>query len=533
MVRLGVLTASLLPLTTNARPSEPLGACDPRSGIDADQVFITSDSGYDEARLDQYASMLGTHADASAALKPGILVKVVAEAQVQSAVRFASRCGYKVNVRSGGHSYSGSSSCHSDRCLQLDLQTMNATSVHGRMITAEPGIRLTDFAKHTLKHLLSVPHGGCTRVGMGGHLQSSAWGMMTHSWGSGMDHVESFRMVLADGSVQRFARNDTNDTVYRSVLGSAPGSWGILTQFVLKGVPDTDVPFVRVMTVRIYFSRESVLAAMKQTQFICQDQEALGLRDMKILLIIAPPTENVEEGIYITVYAMWTGIDSGIMGPHWRTKYMQPFWDLPHSLLPPATLDLPLDLSTATRMFVNPWTNDNDRYAVEAFHSDHWWDDEFLEEIADELVERADLFPEAYPSWQFLPLGQQTQWARNEGMNSLTWRDTRQYVDDWMFVKNDSRYEEITARMRNFRERTRKYWQHSDGSDRSTWMSPKTIYPNSTDIHDRSIAKSYFPNDTQFEQLRLLKAELDPTDLFSSKSTIPLPGDMYDEVKVV
>ena len=69
-------------------------------------------------------------------------------------------------------------------------------------LTSGPGINLLNFAKFSLKYLLSVPHGGCSKVGMGGHLQSSSWGMMTQSHGSGLDHVHSFRMVLANGTVR-------------------------------------------------------------------------------------------------------------------------------------------------------------------------------------------------------------------------------------------------------------------------------------------------------------------------------------------
>merc|ERR1712166_1048048 len=99
------------------------------------------------------------------------------------------------------------------------------------------GNTLISLANVTMKYNLSVPHGGCSKVGMGGHLQSSAWGMMSHSHGSGLDHVLSFRMVLANGSVAEVSRDDANSTVYKSVLGSAPGSWGIITQYTLEGVP--------------------------------------------------------------------------------------------------------------------------------------------------------------------------------------------------------------------------------------------------------------------------------------------------------
>ena len=104
-------------------------------------------------------------------------------------------------------------------------------------------------------------------------------------------------------------------------------------------------------------------------------------------------------------------------------------------------------------------------------------------------------------------------------------------VDDWMFVKDDNRYDEIRQRLHDFRERTRKYWQYEDGTDRSTWMTPMTTYDNSTDLRNRTTAQGYFPDYSLFERLQRLKAEVDPTDLFSNTGTIPLPGTMYGDDK--
>jgi len=252
------------------------------------------------------------------------------------------------------------------------------------------------------------------------------------------------------------------------------------------------------------------------------DQERLNKRDFKAILVASPPTEDVDTDVFITICALWTGIDSGHMGEYWHDRYWKPFKDLDH-LGFPTLVNVPASLSAATRLFANQWTNHDDRYAVQSFHSDHWWSDEFIEVIATEMDERVAMIPEVYPSFQFLPLGSNTQWARNAGMNALTWRDARAYVDDWMFVKNESRYEEIAARMRNFSERTRRFWQYTDGSERSTWMSPSTVHPNSTDLRNETIARKFFPNKADFESLKLLKAELDPQDLFSNVGTIPLP----------
>ena len=584
----------------SAQAAAAADQCDPHLTINATGVFLETDLGYDTARMKQYAQYLGTQAEASEKLHPALVVSCSDEAHVQSAIRFASRCGYNVAIRGGGHSYTGSSSCNSRRegftkCMQLDLGAMNETSVTDNMIKSGPGITLLAFAEFTLKHFLSVPHGGCSLVGMGGHFQSSAWGMMTQSHGSGLDRVASFRMVLASGEVKEYSRLDANNTVFHSVLGSAPGSWGVITQcewssFVcypcssspasgahsrsllrstdtLQGVHDVTVPFTRSIIVAMKYSKSSFLTAFKQTQFIARDQEEKGLRDMKILLVTAPGTEATDYTVYIKAYILWTGIDSGPMTDYWKDRYLQPFYDLPLEHFP-HTVDVPMTLSLATRLFANMWTNHGDRYAVQAYHSNYWWDDEFIDLIATEVDERVAMIPDVYPSFQFMPLGLQSQWARNSGLNKLTWRDARAYVDDWVFVKPgvEGKYEEMRTRMRNFRETTKKYWAYKEGqADRSTWMTPLTTYDDQTDralrareltlvarelqtnkrhsslaracrcapphargtVRNETNARSFFPNFEDFAKFQALKAELDPTDLFSNIGTIPLPGDTF------
>jgi len=209
----------------------------------------------------------------------------------------------------------------------------------------------------------------------------------------------------------------------------------------------------------------------------------------------------------------------------WRDRYMQPFWNMDH--LPyPMTFRTPMPLSIAANAVASPWTHHHYRYAVTSWHRDYWWDDEFLQLMATEVDERVAMVPEAYPSFQFLPVGGSSQWARNAGMNSLTWRDARAYVDDWMFVKSDERYQEVADRMRDFREKTRRYWLHSDGRDHSTWMSPSTVHPNATELRNWTVAQQFFPNMTQFHELQALKVEPDPHGMFSNKGTIPLPNQM-------
>ena len=55
------------------------------------------------------------------------------------------------------------------------------------------------------------------------------------------------------------------------------------------------------------WSKANFLAALKQTQWVSQDQENKMKRDMKVLLVTSPPTEVQKGGhgddtVYITLY---------------------------------------------------------------------------------------------------------------------------------------------------------------------------------------------------------------------------------------
>merc|ERR1711957_947912 len=148
-------------------------------------------------------------------------------------------------------------------------------------------------------------------------------------------------------------------------------------------------------------------------QLVVMDQEKKHLRDMKLIVVVGPssdPPPWIEvSDAYITVIGLWTGVDSGRLTHEWTDRYWEPFKRLDHKHL--TTFDVWLPLSVATRVLAFDYKNNNDRYAVQAFHSDHWWSDDFIEMMADEIDERMALMPEVYPSFQFLPLGANSQWA--------------------------------------------------------------------------------------------------------------------------
>ena len=145
-------------LTTTSR------SCDnPRTSIASfastgrlDGYVLVPSNGHSYGRArDQYASV--TYAQS---LSPSAIVLVESEPDVQAAVQFASECNYSVSIRSGGHSYLGTSSCDSSQgqCLQIDVSGLNHREFSPRdtqQVRLGPGNRLEDAADF-LKELVVV-----------------------------------------------------------------------------------------------------------------------------------------------------------------------------------------------------------------------------------------------------------------------------------------------------------------------------------------------------------------------------------------
>lgn len=205
-------------------------------------ILIPSD-GYDYGKArEQYASV--TYAQE---LSPSVIALARTESDVQAAVRVASKCGYKMSIRSGGHSYLGTSSCDSKKgaCMQIDVSALNHRVILPDQVALGPGNRLTDAATFLRQHGRFLPTGECPGVGLGGHMQTGGFGLFTRHFGPFADRVESFRIVLADGMLHdiQTPSNQTstlNNDIFYAVLGGASGSWGVVTELTLNTVRDED-----------------------------------------------------------------------------------------------------------------------------------------------------------------------------------------------------------------------------------------------------------------------------------------------------
>ncbi len=255
------------------------------------EVFelAVDDNPYKDATGKQYAVSSLDAATIARRMRPLLVAVPHHSADVVTAVRWAAERGLKVVARSGGHQYCGLSSGGADTLL-IDVGGFNtvAPSADRTRVTVGPGVELQVLSKKLVELNLSIPHGECPLVNLGGHVQTGGVGHQLRSLGATLDWVRSFKMVGWDangGWAERvFDRPDPNnpqpgDEVFAAVLGGGPGSWGVLTEITFKTVADANPqnPPTRGYTRTYPYNRAGWAAAFDQMRVWSEREHAGSL----------------------------------------------------------------------------------------------------------------------------------------------------------------------------------------------------------------------------------------------------------------
>jgi len=197
-----------------------------------DTPGATQSSGWVDAwtsRVSQYAAEVETTED------------------VAKAVRFAHDNNLRLVVKGGAHSYLGQSNAPDSFLIwtkRLDKIEMHdqfvpqgsqgvapieAVSVGGGAIWVDV------YDKAVVKGRRYVQGGGCTSVGVGGHLQTGGFGSFSKRFGMSSGGMVEVEMVLADGSVVVANEHQNSDLFWAS--RGAGAAFGIITRATLKLLP--------------------------------------------------------------------------------------------------------------------------------------------------------------------------------------------------------------------------------------------------------------------------------------------------------
>ncbi|KAJ7321131.1 hypothetical protein DFH08DRAFT_1086037 [Mycena albidolilacea] len=181
-------------------------------------------------------------------MNPGLIVEPLDKDDIKSVVAFAKANKKAIAIRTGGHQYSGASSTGRDN-IQLNLSNTFKSDSPDDFVYFEKGDKsfvrasvshsLGEFNDLLGKHHAFVPHGQCTHVHLGGHVQTGGYGQLGRSFGLLGDHVLSLEIIDHDGQEKEITRSSDPDLFF-AWLGGSPGNFGVLTHFSIEVYRDAD-----------------------------------------------------------------------------------------------------------------------------------------------------------------------------------------------------------------------------------------------------------------------------------------------------
>jgi FAD/FMN-containing dehydrogenase len=181
------------------------------------------------------------------AWKPGVsayAVKARKGTDVASAVSFARRHKLRLVVKGGAHSYQGTSNAPDS--LLVWTRAMNKVEMIDGFVpqgcgdaavpavSVEAGAMWIDvYDAVTTKGGRYAQGGGCTTVGVAGHVQSGGFGSFSKRWGTAAGSLLEAEIVTADGKLRTVNRCQDPE-LFWGIKGGGGGSLGVVTKLILR-----------------------------------------------------------------------------------------------------------------------------------------------------------------------------------------------------------------------------------------------------------------------------------------------------------
>ncbi|HEX3323843.1 MAG TPA: FAD-binding oxidoreductase [Solirubrobacterales bacterium] len=189
--------------------------------------FARGEDGYETARLAAVWNGRAPHR------YPDQIVKAADDQDLIAAVRLAGERGWKVGVRSGGHSWAANHV--RDGGLLLDVSQLNSVVVDAEAMTAVvgPGVRGNELLETLAADGLFFPAGHCPGVALGGYLLQGGFGWNSRVHGPACMSVEAIDVVTADGELVCANESNNSDLLW-AARGAGPGFFGVVARFHLR-----------------------------------------------------------------------------------------------------------------------------------------------------------------------------------------------------------------------------------------------------------------------------------------------------------
>jgi len=497
------------------------------------EVYQRKDRGYN-SRIKQYA----TSSYPASKMTPFMVAYPRDADDITAAILFAKNRDERTRIvaRSGGHQYSGKSSGGLDTIV-LSMDAFTKREISNENI-AEIGsaIKLTSLAKYFKSKGITVPHGECPYVAIGGHTQTGGYGHLLRNFGLILDHVLSFDIVLADGTQQTVTHPSStilstisdeklNREIFWGVLGGNAGSFGIVTNYKFKVVKDIDYPNSYGFSMTRRYRKELFFNLMKEVQKWTKGVEDGTLsQELDFMMTVTSSSGRVPFAPLIAelVHSNLQGKESPTSGHkevNSMIKTASSGINIVENIL---TKKGKKSLSSLSNSFVRRWpgtTLDGREfrhpYKKRVNCTMKALTDTFVEELV-KIITQVVNTSGVKLVFQMSIGGGVYQNTDNRQVTSIPHRDyVYCFVFD-LFYKNgykitaiefqDAMQKIIDAHFNNDQER-RVFWGSFDD----------------TDISKQEVRQMYYDSEEQYVRLQKLKKEVDFSDLFHTELTVQLP----------
>ena len=153
---------------------------------------------------------------------------------VAEAIQLAKAKGWKVAVKSGGHSFEGFSSINEG--LQINLSLMKAIQWEpdGETVNLQPACLLREIYSNLLPKKRLLPAGSCGTVGVAGLTLGGGYGFFSRKYGLTCDNLLEATLVDGKGEIHT---TKIGDDLMWALKGGGNGNFGVVTNFKFKTHP--------------------------------------------------------------------------------------------------------------------------------------------------------------------------------------------------------------------------------------------------------------------------------------------------------
>eukprot|EP01083_Nonionella_stella_P218295 782927_1 len=534
------------------------------------QTFEKSEdpsSTYNSHRLEQFAALRGSIEEMNTFICPQQILIPETENELIDIIKKAHDLRKTIAIKGGGHSYAGTSSCCSADCWQIQMSHFNKTEIvrdgeTDEIVSVRVGSGQTLANQHRImhKHNVAVLGGICPSVGTGGHYQSSSMGAFIRSLGLGMDYIHTIRLIDSTGTKQVISKNSNNQQekdLFWAILGSAPGSYGVVLDYEFTPLLDSDYPFVYVYQQFLPYNKDvfsNIFSAMMNSIENTYLRDVSDIGSISIVInpyLVDPSNTDTHVSNVIVVRISWSGVEHGSIfnaipnhpqNKTWYDELLTPFDvmdefmiesygvngtnTLSNSAIQSGYVDTAYRWYPATSLFGsatlgNLYHGNSTKYEL--------WKNNVVDKLDDvsASIDDVNIISAIYhigmPSGRNIVVNGEEMDTTNAMKNSVSYplRDVTLFVDNWVVFGNGQ--QEINQSVADEAKATAEELKHVFNGD-----SIKSLAYPDDNYHDLDLNRDwkqyYNGNYEMYMKLRQIKTRVDPHDMFHGPATIkPLP----------